>query len=363
MLRVNPNTQSLILRKNIKKIVLAFFVFVLFSLIINMGYCFSQEESKIETEWAAHSANPVIKMGDGMPKAQWNDPSVIKIGEHYVMYLTANRTAAGQNVVPFRAISVDGIHWRIDRKSLLARGRTKKDFDYAKIETPSVIYFRGKYHMYYTGVKTDLSGILAIGHAISSDGISWEKDSGNPVLAPTGNIKDWNGAQVAEPGAVVFNDKVYLYFAAVGLRGGNGPAAKRTIGLAISDDGDVFQAPVKVLEQSAQYSVVEDYSGYSTPSAVAHNGKLHLFYDVVLEKPDFIQVAILYAFSNDGIHWTEDERPIFKREDFQWTAREIRAPCVIVDGNALKIWFAGDDYLKSKIWGIGYAYARSDDRN
>jgi hypothetical protein len=72
-------------------------------------------------------------------------------------------------------------------------------------------------------VRSGLSGPMAIGHATSPDGIAWTKDPRNPVLRPSGHRRDFNGLQVAEPGAVVVRDKVYLYFAAVGMRESGNP--------------------------------------------------------------------------------------------------------------------------------------------
>ncbi len=309
--------------------------------------------------WTASASNPVIVMGQAMAGAQWNDPSVLKEGSTYVMYLTANSDPApGTDVLPYRATSTDGITWSINTTALLSLG-VATEFDEVGVETPSVIFFNSKYHMYYTGVPSGgLSGALAIGHATSDDGIIWTKDTGNPVLSPTGTIADWNGAQVAEPGAVVFNNNVYLFFTGVGLRsGGATPVAKQVIGLAISNDGSSFSAPAQVLEQSASYPANQDYVGYSTPSAIVYNNTIHLFHDVAQDTTGWVQAAIRHASSADGYTWVEDSNSIYTRSSFSWTAREIRSPTAINDGGMIKLWFAGDDYLDNAVWGIGYAEA------
>lgn len=113
------------------------------------------------------------------------------------MYLTGNFVSLGENVVPIRATSCDGINWDIDPTPLLSKGMNKEDFDYDKVETPSVIVFKGTYHMYYTAVHALPMEGLSIGHATSPYGITWTKVAEKPVLAPTGDLHDWNGAQVA----------------------------------------------------------------------------------------------------------------------------------------------------------------------
>src|SRR5262249_59761288 len=132
----------------------------------------------------------------------------------YVMYMTTSMLIPGRPpVLPFRAVSEDGLSWTLEPKTpLLSPGKGASDFDLQSVETPSVVSFEGKYHLYYTGVREGLSGPMAIGHATSEDGIRWEKDPNNPVLRPTGHPEDFNGLQVAEPGAVVRGGEVYLYF-------------------------------------------------------------------------------------------------------------------------------------------------------
>ncbi|WJW76294.1 hypothetical protein QVG61_04160 [Thiohalobacter sp. IOR34] len=299
----------------------------------------------------------VITFGDAMPMSQWNDPCVIKQGDRYVMFLTSNIAGKWKNVLPFRAESMDGIHWEIDTRPLLSLGK-RGSFDSKKVETPSVVHFKGRYHMYYTGVgDKGLRGPLAIGHAISEDGIKWERASDVPVLKPTGNPgRDWNGYHVAEPAAVVFNNRVYLYFHASGARkNGKKPSNKSVIGLAISDDGHHFGRPVQVLEQGPRYSsdAPERYAGYSTPSALVVGTRLHLFYDVIATRPRWTQVALHHAVSSDGIKWKEDPEPFLKREDLSWTRSEVRAPTALYENGRFRVWFAGHDRKNLLASGIG----------
>jgi hypothetical protein len=232
--------------------------------------------------WRAHPEDPCLGFGELRPLASWNDPCVLKEGDEYVMYMTSSLAAPGQPPVqPFRAVSGDGLGWRLEPETpLVAPGKDASDFDFQSVETPSVVAFRGEYHLYYTGVQEGLGGPMAIGHATSGDGIHWAKDPNNPVLRPTGVAADFNGFQVAEPGAVVRGDEIYLYFAAVGLRPGGDPPARRVIALAKSADASRFGAPKVVLEQGDLYPARLGFDGYSTPSAAVRDGRVHLFYDV-----------------------------------------------------------------------------------
>ena len=186
---------------------------------------------------------------------------------------------------------------------------------------------------------------MAIGHATSADGITWSTET-EPVLKATGNVRDWNGYNAAEPGAVVYNGRLYLYFSAIGARPGDNPPQLQTIGLATSDDGTNFDTPRMVFGQAPIYPPELGFVGYSTPSALVHDGVMHLFFDIAhfseSRERQWLQVGLHHAYSRDGeTDFVQDELPIFVRHDFDWSAGEILAPTAIVDGNEVLLWFAG----------------------
>ncbi len=314
---------------------------------------------KISSKSLRHDkATRVLSFGDFKTNALWNDPSVLKDKNRYVMYATANIGGKFGTVLPFRATSKDGISWKMGGKPLLQLGK-KGAFDADSVETPSVVKFNGKYHMFYTGVvKSPKKQHLSIGHAISDDGIKWKRVSNKALLKPTGNPgRDWNGYHVAEPGAVVFKNKIYLYFHASGRReGGDGPGNQSVIGLVTSSDGIKFSKMKRVLAQGQLYptSAPEVYVGYSTPGAEVVSGKLHLFYDVIASKPGWEQVALHHAVSADGVTFKEDAKPIIRRNDLSWSKTEVRAPTALFEKGRFRLWFAGHDIKNLTKAGIGH---------
>lgn len=299
--------------------------------------------------WVPGARNPCLTFGELRPVASWNDPCVLKDGGKYVMYVTTAMLVPGRPPVrPFRAISSDGETWTLEpRTPLVAPGKDPSDFDYQSVETPSVVLFKGKYHMYYTGVQKGLAGPMAIGHATSEDGIAWTKDPNNPVLRATGKPSDFNGYQVAEPGAVVRGEQIFVYFSGVGLRPGGSPPARRVIALAKASDGSRSDAPKVVLEQSELYPAKLGFDGYSTPSAVVHGGRVHLYCDVGYFNKDaehkWSQVALHHAVSDDGeTQWTQDSQAIFTRLSFPWTSLEVRSPSALFEDGVLHLWYAGN---------------------
>lgn len=331
--------------------------------------------SSAKAKWNAHPSNPIISAGDLREKGLWNDPHVLKLDDGtYVMYLTTSiEEPFKPPILPFRAVSKDGVAWKLDPQTPLL---TTAGTPYVTLETPSVVRYKGKWHMYYMGVLPPGSVPAShVGHAISDDGVNWRHaPNGTKVAAATGKVEDWNGFLVSEPGAVMFRDKIYLYFAALGARPGLKPPQLMTIGLMTSADGENFDKPRRVLSQNeALFPPARGYAGYATVSGIVYKDKLHLFYNVVanerLSGSDVDQVALHHAYSDDGeTKWREDAMPIYNREDFDWTEGGIISPSVIAENGKLRMWFAGHmpklsfaklafNGWKGRQFGIGYTEA------
>ncbi|MBO9699988.1 MAG: T9SS type A sorting domain-containing protein [Sporocytophaga sp.] len=329
-----------------------FFTIGIFSIVTFQNFLYGQT-------FRPFPNNPVISFKQPNPGV-WNDPCVLKVNNEYWMYLTSPNGKTGPfdgNVLPYLMESPDGVIWTLnDSVPLLLNNTDQEAWDSKGVETPSVIYFNSLYHMYYTAVpENGQTGQAAIGHATSGDGRLWTKDK--IILEPSGVAADWKSYSVAEPGAVVYNGMIYLYFTGVGARQDTTyPAGQSVIGLCISEDGFLFGPAKKVLTQGGLFPASESYYGYSTPAALIIDEAVHLYYDVVLENPQWHQTALHHAYSTNGIDsFIEDPLDIFEKSDFTWTSREIRSPSVLLDSSVIKMWFAGDDIFNSGKFGIGYA--------
>ncbi len=319
--------------------------------------------------WQFPQPNPVIKAGDFRNRALWNDPHVMRDGQTYLMYMTTSVNAPFKPpVLPFRFTSPDGFAWTMAPDTpLLSPDGTP----FASLETPSVVRLGPTWHMFFTGILAKPNPApMAIGHARSSDGITWTVTP-QPVLAATGRITDWNGFLVGEPGAIVRNNRILVYFSAVGARPGGTPPSAQSIGLAITTDGTTFSAPRRVLEQAPVYPPARNFVGYSTPMPFELGGKVHLVYDVAINRPggdpEWQQVALHHAVSADGeTGWVQDDKPLLTRDDFPWTGGEIRSPSILVENGTIRMWFAGHGSrpqlgqmigrgFKGGEFGIGYA--------
>src|SRR5258706_13032056 len=111
----------------------------------------------------------------------------------------------------FRFTSSDAVNWTLNPTTpvLTVAAAT---WDQGGNETPAVVSFGGKYHMFWTGYPDAWPALdpmhFRIGHAISTDGIAWTKDA-SYLLGPSGVTNDFAQYIVDEPGPVVFNNTLY----------------------------------------------------------------------------------------------------------------------------------------------------------
>ena len=322
--------------------------------------------------WVQPSGGPVIEIGQQLPFMMWNDPSVIKDGDVYKMWLSGGDLRNLNSIVVkvYGAQSTDGISWQIDPQPMVSPG-TKSAWDSQRIETPSVIKVNGVYHMYYAGSNADAAaaGTSSIGHATSPDGIVWTKDPSNPVVtAQTTITTQWGYGGVGEP-AVVYNPLsgiFYLYYVSMRRKPTNTSIAEIGVLLAESYDGTHF---TNVTDGSGQRTCVLTrdvpgapngaWFGYSSPGAlITKDGLFHLFVSFLVAPvgPNSAQqVVIDHAKSTDGVNFKLAESNIESAGEGDWKSHQVRSPSVIEEAGHLKMWFAGETMAPYFAAGIGFA--------
>jgi predicted GH43/DUF377 family glycosyl hydrolase len=158
---------------------------------------------------------------------------------------------------------------------------------------PDLLFYRGKYHLYFRGQGDGKQDQIGAAFAAPDlfDGIHWDFYPENPVI-PAGEPDQFDGRHVLDPAAVLISNKVFCCYSGHPFQG------KASIGLAVSKDGITFQkAGINPVIPNA-----------IAPETVFHNGKLHLFY-----QRDTAGYFELYkCTSPDGYHFDErDERKVF----------------------------------------------------
>lgn len=286
----------------------------------------------------------------------WNDPHVLKLGNAYWMYASAT-DAFVFPVRLYRLSSTDGTQWARNPTTPVLADAAPGAWDAGGLETPSVVYFQGQYHLFYTaypykvGDPNHSAFDYRVGHAVSNDGATFSRASTVPVVAPSGTTdldpsNDWYAFIVGEPGAVVHDGELWVYFTAVGADAGLGTSLE-VIGLVRSADGVNWSPPELVLKPDQNlYPRGEDWVGYSTPNALSTGGGVHLFFDVARQPAggDWKQLRLHHAFSADGAsNWVHDPVAIAAAGDFAWAVDEVRAPHALLDEGVLRLYFAGHE--------------------
>jgi predicted GH43/DUF377 family glycosyl hydrolase len=175
-------------------------------------FAFSNACSFDGSNWYYYSKNPVLQAGPGAFDAAYLSAcSVLKDAGGYKMYYSAR--TAGTNFSIGLATSSDGIHWQKYGGNPIVMIGAPGSWDDVFVEMPKVLLVDGTYYMWYMGYD-GLAG--RIGLATSVDGVSWTKHPSNPVLAP-GAPGSWDGYWLGE-GSVVFANGVFymLYMGAPG---------------------------------------------------------------------------------------------------------------------------------------------------
>jgi len=145
------------------------------------------------------------------------------------------------------------------------------------------VFFGGKYHMFLDRLSRCLAqpqSSISASATHSGDGIAWTKDAS--FLLPVARA-GFNEFIVGEPGPVVFNNTLYLYFTAVGVDSNlstpGRPAGRRRHEFPRRCRLERAGAGVQSPDQTV-YSRASSWVGYSTPNAVVIAGKVHVFVDV-----------------------------------------------------------------------------------
>jgi len=125
------------------------------------------------------------------------------------------------------ATSPDGVTWTKYGSNPVLDVGASGSWEDEDVSWPTVIKESGTYHLWYTGYD----GMTArIGHATSSNGTSWTKDTANPVL-DIGPPGDWDWLDVYGPSVVKVGGEYMLWYSGETL-----PQAWQT-GYATSSNG------------------------------------------------------------------------------------------------------------------------------
>ena len=241
------------------------------------------EVSAVSMRWADASRN-------GRPFSK--DPCVIRFNDRYLLYFS----------LPPSTNKIDPPGWAIgiaESKNLRDWRRVgellpAQECDRMGLCAPGALVRNGKVHLFYQTYGNGPKD--AICHAISSDGVRFERDASNPVFRPTGS---WNNGRAIDAEVFPVGERLMLYFAT------RDPAGKvQKLGVATADLQSDYSR--SAWRQACDESILQpelpwERDCIEAPSVCQRDGTLFLFYAGAYNNaPQQIGVAT----SQDGLKWT-----------------------------------------------------------
>lgn len=120
------------------------------------------------------------------------------------------------------SISRDLVHWE-EVGTALSPGEGEEP-DACGVWTGAAVYGEKQYHIFYTGYNYNVHFQQTICHAVSDDGIHFEKDPKNPIIIP--NEKEYEVVDWRDP-YVFYNEDDNCWWLLISGRKKEGPPSRR----------------------------------------------------------------------------------------------------------------------------------------
>ncbi len=261
----------------------------------------------------------------GSRKAFAKDPAVIKFkGEYFLYYSTYFKEDGVEKLGVGIAKSKDGENWEN-----VSRLPLTQDCERLGVGAPGAVVLGDKVHLFYqTYGNWELDAIC---HATSVDGVRFEKDETNPIFRPS---NDWCVGRAIDADVVIFNDKLFLYFA---TRDHEFKVQK--VGVAYADINSNFSR--ECWTQAVSRAIVEPQYQWEgkcieAPATLVEDDKVFMFYGGAYNcEPQQIGVAM----SLDGINFEKcfDHPFLTCGKAGEWNSNESGHPYIFKDEDG-KIW-------------------------
>ena len=287
---------------------------------------------------ATYAQRPEMLFADtgavGKPFAK--DPKVILFNNRYLMYYSIPG-ANMQNWFIGIAESSDLTNWK-----KIGEMKAAAPYEANGLCAPGAIVKDGKVHLFYQtygNAKND-----AICHAVSSDGVHFERNPTNPVFRPTGS---WTCGRAIDAEVVKFNGKYFLYFA---TRDTSYTIQKQ--GVASTSLNSTFNRDswTQLTDSSILKPELPWEKNCIEAATCIQKGKwLYMFYaGAYNNEPQQVGVAR----SADGVKWTRlSSEPFFKNgKRGSWNESESGHPDIFQDKSGKTFLFFQGNNDKGKSW-------------
>lgn len=263
------------------------------------------------------------------------DPDVERFNGKYFMYYTTRQQEKG--IAVGIAESEDLVNWT--KAGMLMPGAP---YEKNGLGAPCVVVHKGRLHMFYQSYGNGPKD--AICHAVSDDGLHFERNPENPIFAPTG---DWTVGRAIDADAIVYGGRMLLYAATrdPDMKTQMVVAAAAPLDSTFGRDAWTQLAARPILRPELPW----EKRCIEAPALVEHNGKLYMFYaGAYNNEPQQIGVAV----SDDGItFWRMSDEPLLPNGGpGEWNASESGHPGAFVNENGQTYLFFQGNRTGGKDW-------------
>ncbi|MDR1161254.1 MAG: family 43 glycosylhydrolase [Tannerellaceae bacterium] len=269
------------------------------------------------------------------------DPHVVNFKGRYLMYYTIRpekeKPDSGMGIGI--ASSKDLINW-----TKIGEITPAKEAPYEKngLCAPGALVRDGKVHLFYQTYGNREKD--AICHAVSADGIHFDRNPTNPVFRPTG---DWNCGRAIDAEVCEFKGRYFLYFA---TRDKDFSIQMQGVATAPLSTGFNREDWIQAADSSILYPVYPwEGECIEAASIAVRDGKMYMFYAGAYNNcPQQIGVAV----SEDGITWKRLFKDPFlpNGKPGEWNESESGHPHVFTDLDGRTYLFYQGNNDKGKTW-------------
>ena len=253
----------------------------------------NEEKSKEIADVASQSSGPTTTFtyqtipGIGIDSLynRRDNSDIIKVGDtYYVWYSRMDRPITpGYWATIWYATSKDEGHTWQEQGMALGLGE-EGEFDSHSVFTPNILAHKGKYYLYYTGVKptpgnakkefennseTDITGIgLAV--ADGPEG-PYVRVKNNPVLEISQEDEDFDSYRIDDASLLVKEEKIWLYYKGRSIiHGKEGPRLTK-MGVAIADqaEGPYKKHPEPLINKGHEVLIWNENGGVASLASLS----------------------------------------------------------------------------------------------
>lgn len=281
------------MKKSIGKTWYLFPICTVMALLSMVGCKLKSEEKPKEEVSAVKAADTPTKFtyqaipGIGIDSLynRRDNSDIIKVGDTYYVWYSRMHSpeTAGYWATIWYATSKDEGHTWEEQGMALDVGQ-EGEFDSHSVFTPNIMAHKGKYYLYYTGVKptpgkdnhefenNSTNDFTAIGLAVadSPEG-PFVRVENNPILEVSEVPEDFDSYRIDDASLLVKDQKIWLYYKGRSIIHGKKGPGRTKMGVAIADqpEGPYVKHPKPLIDKGHEVLIWKHNGGVASLASIS----------------------------------------------------------------------------------------------